>query len=313
QVIDIKDVMAVFRHPDAKLNMQSGAKVDYIMSRKIAVQVNKENVLKYGILSDMFEEVIPEYIVLEIPEGKDYLTKPELFLLDLLSNYEWDRPINMLNMGGDLNIGVKDYLMYDGYSYRLTPVKTGASSTNVGIVDPDYLYHLLMDTFKFDAVSRGDYFIDYQNLYTHLGVMSLPNLFETCAEFYMKIGQNERARTLLDKGRDVMRYYPIEGLPIGLSGVDLSVIGTIEDYLKLGCEQEGLALARNYMNELLDACAFYMEFYKYAEGDFDQCTSFLYYFSNRLRNNGQEELAKEAEDSLEAMIKAMGGAIEEKD
>ena len=74
-----------------------------------------------------------------------------------------------------------------------------------------------------------------------------------------------------------------------------------------------MALARNYMSELLDACAFYMEFYKYAEGDFDQCTSFLYYFSNRLRNNGQEELAKEAEDSLEAMIKAMGGAIEEKD
>ena len=313
QVIDIRDVMTVFRHPDAKLTMQGGAKVDYIMSRKIAVPVNKENVLKYGILSDLFEDVIPEYIVLEIPEGKDYITKPELFLLDLLSNYEWDRPINMLNMGGDLNIGVKDYLMYDGYSYRFTPIKTGASSTNVGLVDPEYLYNMLTKTYKFDAVSRGDYFIDYQNLYTHLGVMSIPNLFSTCANFYIKLGQEDRAKKLLDKCRDVMRYYPIEGIPIGLSGVDISTIAIVEDYLRMGCEQEGVTLARDYMDQLLDACAFYLEFYKYAESSFDQCTNFLYYFANRLRNNGQEELAQEAESRLEAMINEMGASIEPAD
>ena len=310
QIIDIRDVMAVFRHPDAKLAMQSGAKVDYIMSRKISVPVNKENVLKYGILTDLFADMIPDSIVLEIPEGKDYLTKPELFMLDLLSNYEWDRPINLLSMGGDINIGIKEYLMYDGYSCRLVPIKTGCTTSNVGLADPDYLYGLLTDTFKFDAVAAGNYFIDYQNMYTHQGVMSLPNLFNTSAEFFMKIGQTDRARVLLDKCRDVMRHYPIEAIPIGLSGVDLSTIGMVENYLKLGCEAEGVTLAKQYLEQLLDACAFYLEFYKYAEDDFDQCNSFLYYFANRLRNNGQEELADRAEALLEGMINELGGSIE---
>ena len=307
QVIDIRDVMRVFMHPDAKLAMSSGTKVDYIMSRKISVPVNKENVLKSGILSPMFENVIPDNIILEIPPEKDYLTKPELFLLDLLSNYEWDRPINFLNMAGDLQIGIKDYLMYDGYSFRLTPVKTGASSSTVGLADPDYLYNLLMNVFKFDAVSADDYFIDYQNLYTHLGVMSLPNMFVTSADFYLKLEQNDRVKAILDKYRQVMQHYPMEAIPIGLSGADLAAIDVIEDYLKIGCLDEARSMALEYSKEILTSAAFYLEFYRYAKSEFDQCSSFIYYFANRLRQNGIEDLADQVENLLEQMVKTVNG------
>jgi hypothetical protein len=86
--------------------------------------VNKENCLKYGIVPEKFADEIPSEIMLTMSKDKNYLTKPELFLLDLLSNYQWDRPINVLNQGGDLNIGIKDYLMYDGFSYALPPSRT---------------------------------------------------------------------------------------------------------------------------------------------------------------------------------------------
>ena len=76
--------------------------------------VNKENVLKHGILDKRYADLIPSEIVLTIPKDKKYITKPELFFIDLLSNYEWDRPISLLSAGGDINIGIKDYLMYDG-------------------------------------------------------------------------------------------------------------------------------------------------------------------------------------------------------
>ena len=309
QVIDIRDVMRVFMHPDAKLAMVSGAKVDYIMSRKISVPVNKENVLKYGILSPLFKDVIPDNIVLEIPPEKEYLTKPELFVLDLLSNYEWDRPINFLNMAGDIQVGIKEYLMYDGFSYRLTPIKTGASSTNVGMVDPDYLYNLLMNVFKFDAVSADDYFIDYQNLYTHLGVMSLPNLFVTSADFYLKLGQNDRVKAILDKYCQVMKNYPMEAIPIGLSGADLATIDIIEDYLRIDCVDQARSMALEYSKEILTSAAFYLEFYKYAKADFDQCSSFIYYFANRLRQNGVEDLADQVEGLLDDMVKTVNEAI----
>ncbi|MGM9741239.1 MAG: DUF2723 domain-containing protein, partial [Candidatus Cryptobacteroides sp.] len=112
QVISISDVMKVFRHPDAKLMLESGKAVDYIVSRKISIPVNKENALKSGIVSPEFADLIQDEIVIEIPSKKSYITKQELFMLDLLSNYQWDRPINMLSQGGDINIGLKDYLMY---------------------------------------------------------------------------------------------------------------------------------------------------------------------------------------------------------
>ena len=108
QVLPIADVMAVFRHPQLKLPLQSGREVDYICSRKISIPVNKENVLKYGILGPEYADQILDEIVITLPKGKDMITKPELFMLDLLSNYQWDRPISMLSQGGDINIGLKN-------------------------------------------------------------------------------------------------------------------------------------------------------------------------------------------------------------
>ena len=75
--------MRIFKHPDAKLPLTSGKNVDYIMSRKFVIPVNKENIIKYGILDKKYEDMIPESITLTIPKGKDYLSKPELFMLDL--------------------------------------------------------------------------------------------------------------------------------------------------------------------------------------------------------------------------------------
>ena len=74
-------------------------------------------------MSPEFADLIQDEIIIEIPAKKSYITKQELFMLDLLSNYQWDRPINMLSQGGDINIGLKDYLMYEGFSSKLVPFK----------------------------------------------------------------------------------------------------------------------------------------------------------------------------------------------
>ena len=82
-------------------------------------------------------------------------------MLDLLSNYEWDRPLNLLSMGGDINIGIKDYLMYDGFSYRFVPIKNRMKSTEIGFADADDLYDKIKNVYTWDALKRTDYFVDY--------------------------------------------------------------------------------------------------------------------------------------------------------
>ena len=300
--MDIADVMAVFRHPQLKVGLASGRKVDYIPSRKIVVPVNKENVLKYGILPPEFKDAIPESITLTIPKSKDYLSKPELFMLDLLSNYDWTRPINMLNQGGDLNIGIKDYLIYEGFSYKFVPVRNKPSSLNAGIVDLDGLYRKLEDTYRFDALAADGWFVDYQNLYTHLGVMSVRQIFATAARSMSKGGFKQEAIELLDRGMEVTRQLPLESIPIGFVANDYMVIDIISQYYSLGEKQKADDLALQLSAEMLKAGAFYLDFYDYAQHDFETVMQYLYFLQDEVKKGGNEELAAAIETNIKSLI-----------
>ena len=301
-VMDIKDVMLLFKHPDVKAPMSSGRKVDYIASRRIKMPVNKENCLKYGIVSEKDAAMIPDSIILRISDDKEFLSKPEIFMLDLLSNYNWDRPLVLLSMGGDLNIGIKEYLEHQGYSFKFTPIKSKTSTSEAGYVDTDNLYRLLTETYKFDAVSAGDYFIDYQNLYTHLGVMSLRSMFYMAAECFIKHGEDDRALEMLDKGVEVMKDYPLEAVPIGFSGNDFIVVEMIDDYYKLGQPEKARELAGQMAAELLQAAKFYLEFYEYASSDFEMIGNYVYYLADTVKAGGDEELSDYLSQSLSQLI-----------
>ena len=300
--MSIQDVMAVFRHPQLKVALSSGRKVDYIPARKIIVPVNKENVLKYGILPPEFADAIPESITLTIPKGKEYLSKPELFLLDLLSGYDWSRPINMLNQGGDINIGVKDYLFYEGYSFKFVPIRNKVSSLNVGICDVAGLYGRLCNVYRFDALASDGWFVDYQNLYTHLGVMSVRQVFATAARSMAKGGFTAEAIELLDRGMEVTRQLPLETIPIGFTANDYMVIDIISQYYKYGEKEKADALATELAAQMLQTAAFYYDFYDYARNDFETSMQYLYYLEDEVKKGGNKELAEVIDSGLKTML-----------
>ena len=298
----IQDVMAVFRHPQLKVALSSGRKVDYIPSRKIVVPVNKENVIKYGILPPEFEEAIPESITLTIPKGKDYLSKPELFMLDLLAGYDWSRPINMLNQGGDLNIGLKDYLFYEGFSYKFVPIRNKIGSLNAGILDLNGLYGKLMNTYRFDALASDGWFVDYQNMYTHLGVMSVRQVFATAAHSMAKGGFIKEAVELLDKGMEATRQLPLETIPVGFTANDYMIIDIVSQYYKYGEKEKADELAGKLAEKLQEAAVFYYGFYEYAQDNFESVMQYLYYLEDEVKKGGNKELADSIDKNLKALL-----------
>ncbi len=299
----LKDVMAVFKHPDIKIALSSGKKVDYIVARKLVIPVNKENALKSGIVPAKFADQIPESITLEIPAEKNFLTKPELFMLDLLSNYQWDRPINMLNQGGDLDIGLKDYLMFDGFSSRLIPIKNKIGTVQPGLVDTDYLYHLMTDVFSWDALKREDYFVDYQNLITHLGVISQRSIFVMAANAFISAHEYDRAKEMLDKCMESLPadIYPLESVCLGFAGNDYMVISLIEDYIMMGEREKGIKLAAKFADDLMTSARFYMQYYPYEKKNFETCVNYTYYLSEGLKSVGEVQFAKMVEDNLKVL------------
>ena len=306
-VISIKDVMRVFKHPRAKVELTSGKMVDYIMSRKISVPVNKENVIKYGILDEKYAGMIPDEIVLEMPESKTFITKPELFLLDLLSNYQWDRPINMLSMGGDLDIGQKSYLMYEGFSYKLVPIKGPMSSSEPGLTDTEDLYRKMTEVFSWDALSRDDYFVDYQNLYTFCGVMSQRNLFLNAAEKMMDEGRSDRALEMLDMcERNVPEYnFPLDMTYLGFSN-EYMVLRMISLYYDLGQGDKARSMAARFADELMDSAGFFLSFYDYRPDEFNTVFTYIQNLQYVYDAGGDKALADELDARITALIDPTG-------
>ncbi|MCX4334950.1 MAG: DUF2723 domain-containing protein [Bacteroidales bacterium] len=305
-VIPISTVMDVFKHPEAKLPLSSGRKVDYIMSRRISVPVNKENVIKYGILPEKYADMIPDEIVLTISKDKDYVSKPELFMLDLLSNYQWDRPINFLNLGGDLNVGIKEYLMYEGFSSKLVPVKNRTRQTEIGFADPDDIYHKMNEVYTWDALKRTDYFVDYQNLYTFCGVMSQRGLFVNAAKEMMKAGHPDRAIELLDKCQECVpdSIYPLDMSYLGFIN-ERNVLEMIALYYGNGAPDKGLELADRFVDELMVSARFYLQYYDYARSNFEETCRYIFYVADVLKQNDNADRAAEIEDALSALVKNM--------
>ena len=248
--------------------------------------------------------MIPESIILEIPKDKAGLTKPELFMLDFLSNYNWDRPLSLLNQGGDLNIGIKDYLMYDGFSYRFTPIKNKIGTFDLGLVDCDDLYHKLMETYKYDAISGDDYLIDYQNMYTFMGVMSLRNMFISSANAFIKEGEKEKAEKVLDKCREVMRpdRYPYDNSLLGWNSNALYPIEMVSYYYYLGRKDTAREVANELFGQLKEAIALYLDFYPEYKDEFEYECQLAYYLAKEVKRLGDEEFSKELETDIASFL-----------
>ena len=216
-------------------------------------------------------------------------------------------------MGGDLNIGIKDYLMYDGFSYRFVPFKNKITSTDPGIVDADDLYRKMTDgTFKWDALSRKDWFVDYQNLYTFMGVLSQRQLFLNVANALIDAREDEKALEILDLCQKNFpeENFPLESISLGFSSNDYMVIQMVENYYFLGEKDKARELGLKLADGLLDSSRFYLEFYDYASSSFEGCHRCIVYLADVFKEYGDKDLSDRLLDSLELLVRVATGRLE---
>ena len=309
QPMPISQAMDIFKDPKRRVDLSSGRKADFLCARKLVIPVNRENALRSGIVPEKFADMIPDSITLEISENKSYISKPELFLLDLLSNYQWDRPLHLLNMGGDLNVGIKDYLMYDGFSYRFVPFKNKISATDPGLVDSGELYRKMTEVYSWDALKRTDYFVDYQNYYTFLGVLSQRALYVNVVRALIRDGENEKALEMLDACQENVpeENFPLETIPVGFSSNDYMVIQMVSQYYQLGAVEKARDLAVRLGNKLMVSARFFLEFYDVARSDFEYCGQYIYVLTDEMRKYGDKALGDEIEGHFNDLMHAALG------
>jgi len=119
---------------------------NYLPTENIRIPVDKDTVLKYGIVKEKDSSKIVPYIDIKIKGNALY--KNRLLMLDIIANNNWKRPIYFTGgaFGDEDYIWMKDYLQLNGLCYKLVPIKTPVERANpfdMGRIDSDIMYNMV--------------------------------------------------------------------------------------------------------------------------------------------------------------------------
>lgn len=296
----------VLASPDAKVQLADGTSINYFPSRKLRIRVNRENALACGIVKPEDADAIPEFMDIDIPEGKNNLIKVEMMILDFLANYEWDRPVYIVSKAGDLNIGIKDYLQQEGMIYKLMPFKASSLEDNqsvvetLGYVDVDTSYDLLMNTYQWGRMDQPDVLLDHHVTYMYLIQQAVRQLYSQTAKGLILENRLEEAEAVLDKGQSVMQYYPLNYVTQA-SMNEVGVMEMIELYYFLNKPDKARTLAVGILDESFAAIQYFLTPFKgglLAARDAENSIRVYSSIVEILKTNKEEELAKKYDDQL---------------
>ncbi len=202
----------------------STLEMTYYPTNKIRIPVNKENVLKSGLVKAKDAHLILDHIDIDLPNN--FITKNRLMMLDIVANNDWERPIYF--SGGSFDdaeyIWMKDYLQLDGLAYKLVPIRTeNTDGYTMGRVDTELMYKNVK---KWDWGNSGNEDI-YQDPQTRkqFGVTIRLNLARLAEELIKENKQNQ-AREILDLA--------MENVPLGLYGFYAFVEPFLDGYYAIG-------------------------------------------------------------------------------
>jgi hypothetical protein len=80
------------------------------------------------------------------------------------------------------------------------------------------------------------------------------------------------------------------------------VICLAEHYYKLGQPEKARALAVEMGSELLSSAKFYIEFYEWAQDEFETVGQYIYFLADVMKQGGDAEAVKALTDSLSALL-----------
>ncbi len=250
--VDLKQAMAVVRseNPGTKITYSDDLSFDFLPQHKLSLPVNKENVLRAGIVKPEDAHLIVDELHLDIKAST--LEKPEMMVLDMLAELDWERPVYFVQPTLLKNLGLMDYLQYDGFAYRLVPIKTPVESVSqMGRIDTDLLYHNFMEVYRYGNVADPEVYVDHFSRY-NLNSIQVRGGFARLAEALVAEGDRERAVEVLNRGVEVL---PFSKLPHGYQSFPY-----IDAYYTAGEVAQGDALAREFAYDITQKLYYYFTF-----------------------------------------------------
>lgn len=169
--------------------------LDYIPSKSFYVPVDSAAVMREKVITVKDTARLAKTIKWSI--NRQYLTKNDLMVLDLIAHNNWKRPIYFaVTTGSEAYLGLEEYFQLEGLAYRLMPIKNSENEMNQGgRVDTDIMYNNIMNKFAWGGLDKKGVNLD-ENCTRMASNMRLQ--MATLAGALINKGQKQKAEKVLD-------------------------------------------------------------------------------------------------------------------
>jgi tetratricopeptide (TPR) repeat protein len=228
---------------------------NFLPVSKFVLPVNKANAVKSGIISAKDAAKAVDYITIDYKRGNMF--KADYMLMDILANFDWKRPINF-STGGiyeDQNIFfLNNYLQFDGFSYRLVPIKTDETEDGeMGRVDADNLYNVVKN---YRWGNFKDLKVHFDETCTS-NIVSYRSSASRAAEALILEGKKAKALEILDLAS--------KEIPSSKYNDPRSLSSMVYGYIVAGQEKKGLQLAEQLKKDIFQEYDYYLSLSTYEQ------------------------------------------------
>ena len=174
------------------INTSAGLK-NYCPTKKLKLKVDKEKAKQF-VPKEYHSKIVDE-IKWKLKGNGIY--KNKLMVLDILANFNWDRPVYFaITVGRDNFMGLEKYFQLEGLAYRLVPYISNATDGQTGTIHTEVMYDNLINKFNWGGLNNSNLYFDETN--TRM-VMNYRNNYSRLAENLFIKGDTTRALEVIDR------------------------------------------------------------------------------------------------------------------
>ena len=191
-------------NPQTKVNIGGNRQVDYYPTKKISIPVDKQKVIKSGLVEPEDHDKILDSLEWDL--NTDQLEKKHLIMIDMIALNNWERPIHFSTTIGNNSkdfLFLDKYFQLDGMTYKLVPIAKADTSRQKGSINTNKLYENLMgvnsngeENFVWADMNNENLYLDEP---TRRMITNYRNVFSRLAINLIVEGKKEKAKTVLDK------------------------------------------------------------------------------------------------------------------
>lgn len=228
--VGLKEGIDFIADDNPATKLQQAGNAAYLPKKVIHFKVDKEAVIRNKVVREQDYDKILDTITIDLT-GRNFISKDEMMILDLIASNDWERPIYWaITVGRNKYLNLEEYFQLEGFGYRLVPIRgeTSADRLSFGTVATDIMYDNFMNRFEYGNMNDPDVYIDENNMRM---MTNIRNNFNRLATALIEEGKKDSAVAVIDRSFELI---PTSVLPFEFYSIQLG-----ENYYAAGAADKG--------------------------------------------------------------------------